>query len=143
MRPCCDISPSAITVCSNSGRTDMHNTTHRGGRKNPQNLKPGPWLVFSGLELPSFQLMFIVCWHYQEEETPCSFYCSKSVRVGGLIVLFIRPVIAIKKKNSQFNELYSSRTSYCQQTWMRGASLIIFHTEKRKNNNHSQIASLN
>lgn len=117
-------------------------TPHTGGRKNTQNLKPGPWLGFSVLELPSFQLMFVVCWHYQEEETPCSFYCSKSV-CGGLIMLLIRPVIAIKRKNSQFDKLHSSRTPNCQQAWMRGTSLIIFHAEKRKNNIHSQTASLN
>lgn len=120
-----------VTVCNNSGRTDMHNTTHRR-QKEHSDLKAQAiaWFFTAWTSIISTDVHCVLALPGGGNtlQFPLLQKCG-----GGLIILFIRLVKAIKRKNSQFDKLYSSRTPYCQQTWMRGTSLIILHEEKRKN----------
>lgn len=62
---------------------------------------------------------------------------------GELIILLIRPVIAIKRKKvNLINYIVAELHTANKQTCMRG-TILIFHAEKKKKNIHSHTASLN
>lgn len=109
----CDTSPATVPGCSNSGMAEC--TTPRSGKeKHTLNARPAAWFFSAWISILSTGV-----------------HCVLALPKGGntlqflllqITILLIRPVIAIKRKNSQFYKLYRSRTPYCQQTCMRGTS---------------------